>query len=818
MGSLLRDVMYGARMLLKNYAFSVSAIVTLALGIGATTAVFSLVNSILVRQLPIEKPERVASIWLADSFLSRSPFSIPDLIDIRDRSQSLEDIAAYTDWSVNLTGLGQPERLQGNIATPNIFQLLGVKALIGRTLIPEDCEAGGHVVVLSYGLWQRRFGAEISVIGMPLTLNDQAYTVVGVLPLQFSFPGLKTELWAPLDLNTHSSRGDRGANFFRVIGLLRPGVGYEHAKAEMSQTARDLQQLYPKTNGRKEGVKIVSLKEEIVGDLNLALIALFGAVIVVLVIACVNLANLLLARASARHQEMAIRRSLGASRMRLVRQLLTESIILALIGGLFGFFLALASMKVLISLNPAALPRMEEISIDLYAVAFTFALSLVTGIIFGVAPAFHTSNADITTELRTAGRGSSGGTGRKRLRGLLVVSEVALALILLAGAGLLIRSFARLQDVNLGFDGSKLLTVQLAFPETRYESPDAVATFFDRLSPRIEGLPGVQGVSAVSILPLSGLRAGVSFTIEGRPPLTNREVPSGQYRITAPGYFRTMGIPLLTGREFNDQDISKSAGVAIINEAMANRFWPDGAAIGSHLRIDDQEPTPRQVEVVGVVGNVKQFTLDGEPTLDIYVPYKQIPDVVLDWAVRNMSVIIRSDSDPSALMDSIGREIQATDSGVPPTSSGPISHFVSASLAARRFNLLLLTAFAVVALLLASAGIYAVISYSVTQRTNEIGIRMALGAQQHDVLRLVVVQGMKPVIVGELAGLAAAIVLAQAGNLGNLTSKLLFNTSASDPAILALVSVLLAGVALISCWLPAMRAAQVDPTIALRGE
>jgi putative ABC transport system permease protein len=811
--TLLQDVRYCVRMLLKHPGFAIASVLTLALGIGANTTIFTLINGVLLRQLPVKMPEQVFSIWLVDASASTLPFSIPDFIDFKNQNHVLEDMAAYTDWSTNLTGSGEPERLQGDMVTTNMFQMLGVEAIAGRTFQPEDDNSDStKAVVLSYGLWQRRFGGSFNVIGRKLILNDEPYTVVGVLPSEFSFPGLKVELWVPLDLKTHPSRAERLDNFFRVIARLQPGVTREQAQSDMNSIAHYLQQQYPKENRRKESAKLVGLKEEMVGDFRIALLALFGAVFLVLLIACANLANMSLARAISRHREMAVRIALGASRGRLVQQVLTESVVVALLGGGLGLLLAIWGTRMLISLSPTTLPRVQEVNVNWTALIFTLGISLLVGIAFGLAPALQVSKAYINEDLKGASKGTSEVGSRKFLRSLLVISEMALTLVLLISVGLFIKSFLRVQQVDLGFKSDNVLAVQLAFPKTKYTTCAAVKSFYNQLSPRVENLPGVRAVSVVSLLPLSGLRAGVTFTIDGKPPASPHEVPSAQYRMISSNYFRTLGISLMEGREFSDQDADGSRGVAIINETMARRFWPYEHPIGEHLRINDQNPTPREVEVVGVVSNVKQFMPDGEPTMDLYVPYSQIPEAVLPWAIRNMSLVVRTDPDPLTLATPIRREVEAIDSSVPATNARRVDDFISASIATRRFNLLLLMVFAAGALLLAVVGVYAVMSYSVVQRTREIGIRLALGAQRGDVLRLVLRQGMRMILVGELIGLIGAVVLTR------VLSSLLFGISATDLSTFVSVSLVLAFIGLLACYLPARRATKVDPIMVLRLE
>jgi predicted permease len=812
METLLKDLRYGARMLLNQPAFTTVAIITLTLGIGANTAIFSLVNAVLLRQLPFNNPEQLVSVWTVDKVVEKSPISIPDFVDFRDQNQLLDKMAAVAGWSANLTGNGDPERLQAVRVSGNLFQMFGVDTIIGRTLLPDDDNPGSQrVVVLSYGLWQRRFGADRNLVGNTLTLNGDSYTVVGILPPDFTFPGSKAELGVPLVIDTQPARKERNTHFLRVFARLKPGVTRQQAQAEMNGIARHLQEQYPETNARKPGARIAALHDEIVGNFRMALLVLLGAVGFVLLIACANLANLLLARATTRHREMAIRAALGATRMRLMRQLLTETILLALVGGVLGLLMAHWGLNLLVALSPADLPRAKEAGIDGRVLGFALGLSLFVGILFGLAPALQASKADLNEGLKGGSRGSTE-SRRNRVRSLLVVTEVALSLMLLIGAGLFVKSFLRLQEVDPGFNTEKLLVVRVALPRTRYSKTGAVVSFYDQLSSRIETLPGVQSAGAVSIHPLSTSRVSMDFTIDGRPLPSLEEVPAAQYRMVSPSYFRTMNIPVLKGREFTDMDTERTAGVVIINENLARRFWPNENPVGWHLWIKEGDPTPRGVEIVGVVGNVKQFELEGDPTFDLYAPYRQIPEVLASMAANNMSWVVRVGPDPMTLADAVRREAQIVDRDVPASLAGTMEQLVAGSVAPRRFNSFLLGIFAGTALLLALMGIYAVMSYSVTQRTQEIGIRMALGAQQGNVVRLLVAQGLKVIMMGVAVGLVGAIALTA------VISSLLFGISAIDPPVFLIISMLFACVALLASYIPARKATKVDPIIALRSE
>ena len=807
MDSLLQDIRYGSKMLLKHSGFTAVALLTLALGIGANTAIFSVVNAVLLRSLPFQQPDQLLWIWSVRTDRDKAFFSIPDFIDYRDRNQTLDQISAMAYWGANLTGAGDPERLQGVRMSAHAFEMLGANASLGRALIPDDDNpASQRVVVLTDGLWQRRFGADTSLIGKTVALNGDSYTVVGVLPPDFVFPWLDTEMVVPLKIDVDPRRSDRDTNFLRAFARLKPGVTREQAQADLASIAGKLQQEYPEANAKKIAPRALTLREEIVGDYRRALVLLLCAVGLVLLIACSNIANMLLARASARHKEMALRRALGASGGRIVRQLLTESVILACIGGGLGLILAAWGVDLLLKLSPTNLPRAQAAGIDGLVLVFTTVLSLAVGLIFGLAPALLASRVDLNAELKAGGRGTSS-PHRNRVRSLLVVSEVALAVVLAVGAGLFIKSFAKLQRISAGFDTGNLLLARLSLPQTKYSNLDSVLTFYEQVSERLKTLPGVESVGAANVLPLSGLFVRTDFTIAGRAPLSSTDAPAAQNRWVSPGYFDAMRIPILRGRDFTDQDNTRGLGVTVIDETLARRHFPNENPIGAHLRFFE-----RDFEVVGVVGAVKHNGLDDEPTPTLYGPLTQVPASNLAFLASNISLAIRTGVEPLALQTDVRRAIQAVDSEVPASSMKTMKQFLSASIASRRFNLLLLAVFAGAALLLAATGIYAVISFSATQRTHEIGVRLALGAAHGDVLKLIVGQGMAPALAGLGVGLIASL------GIGRVLSSLLFEVSASDPATFVTVSVILAGVALGACLVPARRATKIDPMVALRRE
>jgi putative ABC transport system permease protein len=814
MGTLLQDLRYSLRLLLKRPGLSLVAVLTLALGIGANTAIFSVVNAVLLRPLPFKSPEQLVWVWSTRTDRDKAFFSIPNFVDTRDQAVTLDQMAAYANWGANLTEGGEAERLQGVRLTPNALQMLGVEAAVGRTLVPEDgATAIQRVVVLGYGLWQRRFGADRSLLGRTLTLNGEAYTVVGILPQSFTLPGAEVEMASPLVLETDARRTERGSNFLRAFARMKPGVTALQAQADLAAISERLREQHAEENAKLTAPRVVGLHEEIVGTYRKSLWLVLGAVGLVLAIGCTNLANLLLARATARHKEMAVRLALGASRRRLVRQLLTESILLAVVGGVLGLGLALWGVDALLALSPQDLPRLREVSIDGRLLGFTLCVSLLAGVGFGLIPALQASRVDLNEELKGEAKGLTAGMGRSHTRSILIVSEIALSLVLLTSAGLLVKSFLLLQRVKPGFDTNNLLLVRLSLPQANYQKRDQVADFYEKLAPRIESLPGVQGVGAASVLPLSGMNARADFAIVGRALLSAQDAPGAQNRWVSPGYFRLMSIPLLKGREFTREDGPQSPGVVVIDEALAARYWPNQSPLGQRLRIDDGGAAPpREVEVVGVVGQVKHVGLEDEPTPTVYAPFEQVPAGTVSFLINNLNLVVRTDGDPLALQGAVRREVQGIDRDVPASSVKTMEQFLSSAVAPRRFQMLLLALFAGAALVLAAMGVYAVISYSVAQRTHEIGIRVALGAGRSDVLKLILGQGVKLILLGLVAGLAASLALTR------LMSSLLYGVSTFDPATFIVVSVLLALVALAACYIPARRSMKVDPMEALRYE
>jgi len=815
-GRLLNDVRqdlrYAVSAMLKQPAFAGIAVAALALGIGANTVIFSLVNGILLRQLPFQQPEQLVWVSSHRPEPGKYPFTLPDFIDYRDLNRSLSGIAAFANWSANLTDHGDPDRLQGLRISAGAFQMLGVEAMVGRALLPADDTPGQQrVVVLSHGLWQRRFGADPRLVGEKLTLNGDSYTVVGVLPPQFFFPIREAELAIPLAPDADPWRDVRtSVNFLRAVARLKPGITREQAEADLTAVARRLRQQYPVANSQKLGVTLSPLHEEVVGNFRLALWVLLGAVGMLLLMTCVNMANLALARAAARRREMAIRTALGATRWRLVRQLVTESLLLSGLGGVAGLLLARNGIDLLLALSPASLPRAAEVSVDFHVLGFTMALALLAGVIFGLAPAWQATRVSLNDELKERGRGA-GGERQNRARSLLVVSEIALSLVLLVGAGLLVRSFLRLQAINPGFEAENVLVIRLSLPKAQYPDRAAATAFYDKLRPQLENLPGVESVGVVSALPLSGIMASIPFTIEGRASAAD-EALWADYRLVSTGYFRALRIPLIAGREFNEHDTAQGTSVALISQSLARQYWTNASPLGAHLRIDDNDQGPRLVEVVGVVGDVKHLSLDGEPAPHIYLPIHQTHEDAVVWLASNQYWLLRTAVGPLTLSAPARRAIQAVDREVPASSIRTMEQYLAASAAPRRFNVWLLTVFAGAALVLAGTGLYGVVSSGVAQRRREIGIRMALGAQAGDVLKMVIGQGMAMTLGGVALGLGAAL------GLTRWMRSLLFGVSATDPLTFLLTAWVLLFVALLASWIPARRAMRVDPMVVLREE
>jgi putative ABC transport system permease protein len=800
---LLADIRFGLRTIFNRPVFAIVAILTLALGIGANTAIFSVVNAVLLTPLPYDEPDELVILWGKShiSNLDQQPASLPDFIDCRDSSQLFDRIAATRTQGFNLTDAGEPERVSGARISAGLLSLLGVEPILGRDFVNKEAEPGGEpVILLGHSLWQQRYGSDPSMIGRALNVDGKSYTVVGILPRGFYYPAPDTALYVPLV--PQASELIRGNRFLRVTGRLKPGVSLAEARAEMDTLAGRLSEQYPDTNSGW-GIEVVPLREQVVGRIRPALMVLLGAVGCVLLIACANVANLLLARAARRRSEFAIRAALGASRGRLIRQLLTESILLSMTGGAVGLLLAIWGVPTLTGISAANIPRVEEIGISGKVLVFTLLVSLVTGAVFGIAPAIQSSNRRLTDDLKDGRRGSTGGVLHQRLLASIVVSEIALALVLLVGAGLMIRSFISINNVPPGFNPSGVLTMGISLSASRYSDIQQQAVFYERLLAEMNLLPGVESAASISKLPLGGASAWTSFTIKGKPVQAG-SAPNADYRAVSPGYFKAMGIPLLGGRDLSERDAKDAPDVIVINQMMAEHFFPDEDPLGKRIQIYP-EPT-RWREVVGVVGNVKLLGLESEINPAIYVPLPQNP---YPNAIRNGFLVVRA-REPRSLVAAIRSGLRSVDKDVPISQVRTMEEVVSDSLAPRRLNMSLLAVFALLAAVLAAVGIYGVMAYVVTQRTHEIGIRMALGAQQAEVLRMVLGDGAKLTSIGVAIGLGAAL------GLTRIMSSLLYGVNAADIPTYACISLLLAIIAMLASYLPARRAARVDPIEALR--
>ena len=802
-----QDLRYAGRMQLKNPGFTLVAVIALALGIGANTAIFSVVNSVLLRPLPYKDPERLVMVWEDASKVGypRDTPAAANFVDWRNQNTVFEGMAAIADESFNLTGTGDPERLEGRLVSANLFPLLGVDPQIGRTFTSaEDQPGSNRVVVLSYALWQRRFGGDDSIVGKPLNLNGETYTIVGVMPARFQFPTSDDALWAPIAF-TAEDAANRDRHYLQVLARMKPGTSLEQAQAEMHTIATRLAQQYPDSN-TDLGAAVTSLHEHLVGDIRPALLILLGAVGLVLLIACANVANLLLARAAVRQKEIAVRVALGARRWRLIRQFLTESILLSTIGGVVGLAIAYGGLLLLRAFIPENISQAREISIDLKVLGFTLLVSTITGLIFGLAPALQAARFNQTETLKEGGRDSATGSGGKRIRGLLVMSEVAVSLVLLIGAGLLVNSFLRLRNVDPGFRADNLLTMKFVLPQPKYEEFERRNAFYTDLIRRVESLPGVKSAAVTTNLPLYRQGNSIGISIEGQPPPAPGKENIVVTRIISPKYFDTMSIPLLSGRAFTDQDMATTPRVVVISETMARRYWPGEDPIGKRIGAGRIQRPEDLTQVVGVVKDVRQFELTADAKPQMYLPYRQ------RGFFPSEDLVVKTDVDPASMASTVRNAVWEIDKDQPVSNIRTMEEILLKSIARQRFSMLLLAIFAAVALILAAVGIYGVMSYSVAQRTHEIGIRMALGAQTGAVLKLAVSYGLKLVVAGIVIGLIAAFALTR------VMSTLLFGVTATDPTTFALISLLLIGVAAIASYIPARRATKVDPIIALRYE
>ena len=822
METLRQDIRFGLRTLLKRPGFTLVAVLTLALGIGANSAIFSVVNAVVLRPLPYGAPERLVALWgnLNQKGFEELELSAPEFVDFRQRGAHVfEDVAAYSQGGFNLTGAGEPERIQGAYATASLFSTLGVAPLKGRAYTEEEDRPGSNdVIVISHSLWQRRFGGDLSVVGKSITLDGRPNTVVGVMPADFHFPDKDTDIWKPAAFDADLlSPNNRGSHFLNAVARLKPGFTTARAGEEVAALARAQGQENANNYPRGFGASVRPLDEEVVGpSVRTSLFVMLGAVGLVLLIACANVANLLLARAASRRKEVAVRTALGAGRARIMRQLLTESVMLALAGGAVGIVLALWGVDLLVALAPEGTPRVAEVGLDARVVGFTFGVSLLTGVIFGLVPALYSSKVDLNESLKEGGRGGTEGASRGRLRGLLVVGEFALALVLLAGAGLLVKSFTRVLEESPGFDSRGVLTMRLVLSQSKYNGYDQHRAFYSNLFTRLRQLPGVEAVGANNLLPLNGSGGSRGFLIEGRPVPQGQSHPEEQLRFITPGYFEAMRVPLLRGRDFEDRDVTGQTRVAVVSRSMAERHWPGEEAIGKRFAYANirrgSEHQPEWIEIVGIVGDIKHRGLDLESKPEIYVPVYQPLFTNRPTPPLSLYVAVRTSGDPAALASSVRREVAAVDPEQPLANVRTMEERLAESVAQRRFNMTLLGVFACVALVLAGVGVYGVMAYAVARRTHEIGVRVALGAQRSDVVRLVLRQGMWLALAGVGVGVAGAYAATR------LMTGLLYGVSPTDPLTFLGVSALLTAAALLACLVPARRATKVDPMVALRYE
>ena len=819
---MLNDIRYGLRQLIKHPAFTIIAILTLALGIGANTAIFSVVNAVLLKPLPFPEPDQLIAVGMTDTRqkgeTNLNSLSYPDFFDFRDQNRTLASSAIYRDLSFALTSEEGATSVHGVKVSAEFFDVLGIKPKMGRAFVRDDEQggggAGGFKVIISDEFWKKHFGGDPNVIGHTITLDRRPHTVIGVMPAGFQFPiqNDETDFYVTIAADAANPDGskpqtqNRGSHSLQAVARLKPSATLAQANSDLSTIADALAKQYPESNTHF-GVLAKPLREDMIGDVRTALYILFGAVVCVLLIANANVANLLLARASARGKEIALRAAMGASRGRIIRQLLTESVLLSGLGGGFGLLLAQWGTEALVKTVPQNIPRISNIQLDASVLVFTLLVSLVTGVVFGLVPAWQASHVDLNSSLKAGTRTGGGGENKGRIRNALIMAEVALALVLLISAGLLIQSFARLGRVQPGVRTERLLTARVALPDVAYPKNENIIAFVDQFLPRVRAIPGVESASTIVPLPLTGSNMVTSFDIE-ESPLPEGQRPGAPVRIIATDYFKTMGIPVRQGRIFDERDRFESAPVVIVNERFAQKYFPGQNVVGKRIKpgfsADDSGEKMR--EIVGLVGNVKHLSLKNEDSPEMYLPETQIPFNI-------MSIVIRTSvSNPSAITNSLRKELAAMDATIPLTSVLVFDEYISRSLARPRFNTLLLSIFAGTALVLTAIGIYGVLAYSVAQRTSEIGIRIALGAGKSSIFRLIVGQAMTLVGISLVLGLAGAFAATR------LLNSLLFGVGASDPGTFAGIVLLVSVVAFVAAWLPARRATRVDPIIALRAE
>lgn len=814
MNNLIRDVRHGIRRLLKAPAFSGFIIITLALGIGVNTAIFSVAYVVLFRPLPYNDPDRIVMVWENNPRLKlgidKLPASPADFLDWREQNKVFQDIAAFTTFSFTLTDGNVPEKLDGALCSTGFFSVMGTQAALGRTFVAgEDKPGASNVVVISDSLWRRRFAADPNIVNQTVTLTGQKYNVIGVMPPGFDFPQASavpdlgftphTEVWTPLPFDDATAK-DRRTLSLPVIARMKPGVTVEQAQADMSNIAASIDQQFKKSAGF--GATVIELREQIVGDIRLVLLVLLGTVALVLLIACSNVANLMLAWFLQRQKEFAVRTSLGATRTHLICQMLTESLLLAVIGGAVGLVLASWGTSALLTLNSDKIPHVGDIGLNKWVLGFTFLVSCLTGIVIGLAPATQASKMDINAVLKEESRGSSGGVRVRRFRNLLIVSEIALTLVLLIGAGLLIKSYWLLQQVQPGFNPNNVLTMQMALPDYKYPTDGQRSDFFNRLLPRITALPGVEAAAVSTSIPLTGTDTSSTFEVVGRPPASAENKPLVTLSIASPDFFKVLETPLVRGRAFTERDALTAPPVALINEALAKTYFPNEDPVGKQLAAALEGGGVKR-EIVGVVGNVRSASLSTEPKASMYIPYAQVsPQLVF--------LTVRTKTEPLNLASAVRNEVLAVDKDQPVYEIQSMQQVVNRSAAQQTFSMLLLSIFAALALVLAVIGVYAIVASSVTQRTQEIGVRMALGATPGDILKLVIRQGIVYVLVGLAIGLGTAFAMTRA------MGSLLYQIKATDPLTFVLAVLVLIGVAMIALYIPGRRAAKLEPMDALR--
>ena len=801
MDTMLRDIRYGLRGLLKRPGFTIVALLALALGIGANTAIFSLVNAVVLQPLPYHEPDQLVWAWGNFPGGNRASVSPADYLDFRNQNKTFEQFGAMGSMPrpVNLTGSGEPERLMASVVTGNFFQTLGVTPALGRGFSLDNEKPGSdQVTVLSYALWQKRFAGNPGIVNQRILLDGKSFEVIGVMSKDITFPQT-AELWVPMNFDADQEMKVRAAHFIRPIGRLKQGVTLAQGQADTDGIAAQLAQQFPASN-TGWNLRLEPLRERLIGSGKTTLFILFGAVGFVLLIACANVANLLLVRAAAREKEVALRTALGASRLRIIRQLLTESLLLALVGGALGALIATWGIDLLVMLTRDSIPPTAVVKIDVTVLAFTFGISVLTGLLFGIAPALRTVKLNLSDTLKEGGRSGGEGALRNRTRSLLVVFESAVAVVLLVAAGLLVRSLIALQNTNPGFDADNVLTLRIDLSRAKYDKPEKTANFWQDLEQRLSGLPGVETVGFITELPLSGQLNDAPFTVEGRPPVSPEQKFGADFRRVNQNYFQALRIPLLRGRNFTEQEVHDSAQVIVVSQALVDAAFPNEEALGKRL-LTVLSDTP--FEIIGIVGDIRHRAMEFQPYAAMYLP---------TYRPGGTNVVVRTQGDPLSLGPAVRKEVQAIDPDQPVSALRTMDDWITRSTATPRYRTTLLALFAALAMVLAATGIYGVMSYSVAQRTHEIGVRMALGARRPAVLALIIREGMLLVVVGLAIGLAGAFALTR------VMSSLLFGVTAKDPITFVVVAILLSLVALIACYVPAQRATRIDPLEALRYE